>query len=360
MLTAEEKETTTLPSALPTSQPRGDQLSAPDKETADGEASQRSFVQRVTGLLVTGLGLASAGVTAATRGRGTPPPPEEDPANDGADIAALNLLWFTLSAMMVTLVGGLAWLAYLGPLRSFLLHDALVSLLAVASGVLWVRMFRTLASEGIIGRKLSRKLIHITSAPLFLLCWPLYSDSAAARCVAALPPLANALRLLNTGLGKTENPDAVQAISREGGRKELLQGPLYYVLVLLAATVLGWRSSLASYVSICLMAGGDGLADIVGRRFGTVKLPWNPNKSWAGSLAMFLGGFAMSTAFAWLFGYAGYLPPLASEFFIRLAGVCLVTTAIESVPTSRWWPLDDNVSVPLVAVVSSTLLFHTV
>lgn len=35
--------------------------------------------------------------------------------------------------------------------------------------------------------------------------------------------------------------------------------------------------------------GGDGLADIVGRRFGGVKLPWNSNKSWAGSLAMFIG-----------------------------------------------------------------------
>lgn len=34
------------------------------------------------------------------------------------------------------------------PLRPFLLHDALVSLLAVASGVLWVRMFRTLARCG--------------------------------------------------------------------------------------------------------------------------------------------------------------------------------------------------------------------
>ena len=40
-----------------------------------------------------------------------------------------------------------------------------------------------------------------------------------------------------------------------------------------------------------LMCGGDGLADIVGRRLGkTHKLPWNASKSWAGSGAMFLGG----------------------------------------------------------------------
>lgn len=30
-----------------------------------------------------------------------------------------------------------------------------------------------------------------------------------------------------------------------------------------------------------------GFADIVGRRVGSAKLPWNPQKSWAGSAAMF-------------------------------------------------------------------------
>jgi len=43
------------------------------------------------------------------------------------------------------------------------------------------------------------------------------------------------------------------------------------------------------------MCGGDGLADIVGRRWGgNNRLPYNPTKSWAGSLAMILAG----TAFA--------------------------------------------------------------
>lgn len=41
------------------------------------------------------------------------------------------------------------------------------------------------------------------------------------------------------------------------------------------------------------MCGGDGLADIIGRRFGgNAKLPHNSNKSWAGSAAMFAGAVA--------------------------------------------------------------------
>ncbi len=48
-------------------------------------------------------------------------------------------------------------------------------------------------------------------------------------------------------------------------------------------------------VAVCLMCGGDGLADIVGRRWGAGnKLPWNSAKSVAGSLAMLLGGTLMA------------------------------------------------------------------
>ena len=75
-------------------------------------------------------------------------------------------------------------------------------------------------------------------------------------------------------------------------RAELLRGPLYYVLVLLAATTWYWRDSPVGFVACSLMCGGDGLADVVGRRWGASgRLPWNPDKSWAGSAAMLLGGF---------------------------------------------------------------------
>ncbi len=45
---------------------------------------------------------------------------------------------------------------------------------------------------------------------------------------------------------------------------------------------------------LAAMCGGDGLADIVGRRMGAAKLPHNASKSWAGSLAMFAASMLMS------------------------------------------------------------------
>ena len=78
--------------------------------------------------------------------------------------------------------------------------------------------------------------------------------------------------------------------SKDACRSELLRGPLYYVLVLMAATTTYWRESPVGVVAMSLMCGGDGLADVVGRRLGRGNaLPWNPAKSWAGSGAMFLG-----------------------------------------------------------------------
>ncbi|CAI5946308.1 unnamed protein product [Closterium sp. NIES-64] len=47
-------------------------------------------------------------------------------------------------------------------------------------------------------------------------------------------------------------------------------------------------------LALVIMCGGDGVADIVGRRCGSWKLPWNEQKSWAGSAAMLLCGFALS------------------------------------------------------------------
>lgn len=72
-------------------------------------------------------------------------------------------------------------------------------------------------------------------------------------------------------------------------RRELLRGPLFYVVVLMAATMVYWRDSPIGITAVAVMAGGDGFADLVGRRFGTAKLPHNPRKSWIGSLAMLLG-----------------------------------------------------------------------
>lgn len=147
------------------------------------------------------------------------------------------------------------------------------------------------------------------------------------------------------------------SVSRSGDRSELLKGPLYYVIVLISATLLFWRNSLAGIVTVSMMCGGDGAADIIGRRFGsTIKLPWNSSKSWAGSIAMFAAGLGMAACFTAAFSAVGAIntaPPLSS-MLPALAAVCAAATLVESLPING--VVDDNLSVPLVAVAGSALL----
>ncbi|KAG8458825.1 hypothetical protein KFE25_005252 [Diacronema lutheri] len=239
---------------------------------------------------------------------------------------------------------------------------------ACAIGALaWIRVWTELAASGAVSSTLSRKMVHVGSAPLFVLAWPLFSAAPWARAVAAIVPALNALRLLRAGLPASRgggngngggSPDAlVAAVSRSGERSEVLRGPFIYVLVLLGATVLCWRASAVGVVAIAQMAVGDGVADIVGRRLGgSNRWPFNPSKSVAGSVAFVAGATGASIGLlAWL-GAWGVLAPLAPDTPLRLLLISVACAAVELLPTDV---LDDNVSVPLVGAGLALALLGT-
>jgi phytol kinase len=166
---------------------------------------------------------------------------------------------------------------------SLLGRDVACAVFCAVAAKFWVSFWSDLAAADRIDSKLSRKLIHTGSAPLFMLCWPLFSDAPTARILASAVPLIQIIRLFRAGQvtaqdaadGQPENEAAlVKAISRTGERTEALGGPFIYTVVLFTATVLGWRTPAAA-VAVCQMAVGDGIADIFGRRFGTIKWPFN-------------------------------------------------------------------------------------
>lgn len=245
--------------------------------------------------------------------------------------------------------GGGAWT--LPPVQ----QDVGVTLMVLAGGWAWVRLFDFLTERKYVGQKLSRKLVHITSGLLFAASWPFYSSFPWAQYLAALVPVSNGIRLLVYGLGFLKDEGLVKSVSREGDPRELLRGPLYYVVVLVFSTVLFWRESPVGVMALAMMCGGDGIADIVGRRFGSSKLPYNPGKSWAGSIAMFLFGFLVSYGCLWYFSLMGFYQLDTRGTLLRLAVVSLAATIVESLPVST--KLDDNVTVPLTTVVVGMLLF---
>ncbi|KAI8463784.1 MAG: hypothetical protein J3K34DRAFT_494145 [Monoraphidium minutum] len=177
-----------------------------------------------------------------------------------------------------------------------------------------------------------------------------------ARLLAAAVPLLNAARLLLAGSGALPDPGLVASTSRSGEAGELLRGPLAYVAVLATITAAFWRDSPAGVIGVAMMCGGDGLADIVGRRWGAGnRLPWNEAKSWAGSAGMLLGGGTMAAGLVYLFCGLGYFECSDPAALLpAVAAACLAATLVESLPLNG--VLDDNLSVPAVAVAVSLLM----
>ncbi len=171
--------------------------------------------------------------------------------------------------------------------------------------LVWLRINDYLAHRGWVESHLSRKLIHIGTGPLFVLCWLLFNDNPINRFLAALVPLAFTIQFLLIGIGLIKDEASVKAMSRSGDRREVLRGPLYYGIIFVLLTIIYWKSSPIGIVGLMLMCGGDGLADIFGRKWGTKKILWNKGKSWAGSIGMFLGGWILSVLVIWIFSKAG-------------------------------------------------------
>jgi phytol kinase len=217
----------------------------------------------------------------------------------------------------------------------------------------WLRLNDYLAHRGWVESHLSRKIIHIGTGPLFVLCWLLFNDNPINKYLAALVPLAFTLQFLLIGTGVIKDEASVKAMSRTGDRREILRGPLYYGIIFVVLTIIFWKTSPTGIVGLMLMCGGDGLADIFGRQWGKMRLPWNNGKSWAGSAGMLIGGWILSVFILWIFTLAGVFPNTIQSYLLAITVIGLVGTLVESLPLKDI----DNITVTLTAAIIGYFLF---
>ncbi|CAM0145700.1 unnamed protein product [Urochloa decumbens] len=183
------------------------------------------------------------------------------------------------------------------------------------------------------------------------------SDDVFARFLAPLIILINIIKVTVIGLGLVKDEGVVNSMTRHGDSRELLKGPLYYACAITLATIVFWRTSPISIAVICNLCAGDGVADIVGRRLGQVKLPHNPEKSYAGSIAMFMAGFIASVLYMCYFSIFGFVEK--SWTMVGAFGVTsLAAAVVESLRIST--RLDDNLTVPLASVLVGALVFYLI
>ncbi|MBA0575723.1 hypothetical protein Golob_027561, partial [Gossypium lobatum] len=217
-----------------------------------------------------------------------------------------------------------------------------------------------------------------------------------ARYFASLVPLFNCLRLVIHGLSLTDDQSLIKSVTREGNpniaivsnltatavftltaskriahpnspvvvfvppfvlrlktNRELLRGPLYYVAMLMLCALVFWRESPVGVICLAMMCGGDGVADIIGRKYGSSKIPYNQSKSWVGSISMFVSGFIISIGMLYYYSALGYLQLDWGYTMHRVAFISLVATVVESLPITML--IDDNISVPLASMLAAYL-----
>ncbi|KAG5238588.1 phytol kinase [Salix suchowensis] len=185
----------------------------------------------------------------------------------------------------------------------------------VSAGVIFafLQLWKETAKHG-LDQKLNRKLVHI-SIGLFYAVLANVQFWKSGSALAAFTPGVNIIRMLLIGSGMWKDEATVKSMSRFGDHRELLKGPLYYVLTITGACAVYWRTSPIAIAAICNLCAGDGMADIVGRRFGRQKIPYNKTSLFPGCLS------------------------------------CLVF--VESLPIST--ELDDNLTVTLTSICWGTL-----
>ena len=233
------------------------------------------------------------------------------------------------------------------------MNPYLATLFTLAIAVFFLRLMDYVAQRGWIESKLSRKFIHIGTGPIFVLCWLMYPDVSISRWLAALVPLLITVQFALVGTGILKDEAAVRAMSRTGDRREILRGPLFYGIVFVAVTLLYWKDSLIGIPALMMMCGGDGIADIVGRRVSSMKLPWSREKSLAGSLSVFLGGWLLTMLIFAIYVWVGTFSGPIMRFLLPVTWIALGAMLVESLPFKDV----DNITLTVISLLIGHLVF---
>ena len=185
--------------------------------------------------------------------------------------------------------------------------------------------------------ELARKVVHLGSGNVILVAWWLQIPTwvgISASIIASLVALLSYYIPFLPGINSV-------------GRKSL--GTFFYAISI--GVLIAWFWPLQQFhfaaIGILVMTWGDGLAGLIGQRFGQHPYEiWGMKKSWEGSLTMALTSYIVS--FLILVSVQGniwqtWLVPLA---------IALVATALESLSKLGI----DNLTVPLGSAALSFYL----
>lgn len=237
---------------------------------------------------------------------------------------------------------------------AMILRDAGFTFLFAILGYVLVKLITLGYEKDIYDAKVARKLNHTLAAPLYILFWPFFSAADGARYFAVLVTLTNVVRLYIAGTGGDSS--LANAVSRSGDKSEALGGPFIYVCLFTVFLLLFWRTSMVGIIAMSTMAAGDGMADLVGRRWGRNNKWWfSDDKSVTGTTAFAVASSLTSIGLVqWLIANGCLQTSLEPmELAVKIIGISVTCALVELLPVG-----DDNYTVPLTAAALAALLLR--
>lgn len=194
---------------------------------------------------------------------------------------------------------------------------------------------RGLSDEG------SRKLVHIGVSNWWIIAALCFTNVLWAAVVPAVFIVLNAI---------SYRKDLFKSMERHEGAADL--GTVYYPISLLILTILCFGGFSLPYIGalgVFVMGYGDGLAAVVGKRFGKMQYTvFGNTKSFLGSLTMFLVSFVVCAIILYI-----VTPLFMGTVFLQALILSLIATIVEALT-----PLGlDNLTVPLLTFLVYQFLF---
>lgn len=198
---------------------------------------------------------------------------------------------------------------------------------AVAVGRLWPREITT---------ELIRKSIHLLIGLVpTLAAWNFNVTVALLSSGILVYSYSELMRLQGYEIAIISKITALAARRRDAGR--FVYGPVTLGIGALLALVL--YPEPAASIAIYALAFGDGLSSLVGKAFGSIRIPFTGGKSVEGSLTCYVAVLCASYA------VTGNAP--------RSAAIALIATVTEAVPTKDL----DNILLPTIVGLAAVLIF---
>jgi len=165
----------------------------------------------------------------------------------------------------------------------------------------------------------ARKAIHIAVAHWWLIAMALFDDPWAASAGPACSLVAAAVLPLEGVLPVAEG---------ESGTRN--RGVISYCASLLLLVNLSWRGIMPQWIAgvgVLAMGWGDGIAGLVGVKFGRAGIKiWGRRKTVPGTAAMFLASFLVALIFTLVYNPRASVPGAVAALSLSTAGVA---TALE-------------------------------